>query len=124
MQIFHFLTLVSVSFASALPYTQNLIDKRQTSCYSQEWNIQQYTAFTAGATSPAGGPAVFGFSHISFLFADPNFDIQYTCEAEANTGESLDSLIGNSYPCDGGNMSFQYFGSSINLQRTGVPCGK
>ena len=122
MQILQLLALASV--ASALPYTHDAEVKRQVSCYSQEWNIQQYTTFTAGPTSPAGGPPVFGFSHISFLFADPNFDIQYSCGAEANTGQSLDSLTGNSYPCDGGNMSFQYFGSSINLQRSGVLCGK
>ncbi len=122
IQLFHLLSLASV--AVALPFSQDANTKRQASCNSQEWNIQQYTAFTAGTTSPTGGPPVFGYSHISFKFADPNFNIQYECSAEAETGQSLDSLVGNSYPCDGGNMSLQYFGSSIELQRTGVACGK
>ena len=122
MRLLPLLSLASA--AVALPYTQDLKSKRETSCNSQQWNIQQYTAFTAGSSSPAGGPAVFGFSHIFFKFADPNFGIQYGCSAEAEAGKGLDSLVGNSYPCDGGDMSFQYFGSSIELQRTGVECGK
>ena len=113
--------LALASLALALPHAQ--FDKRQ-SCNSQEWNIQGYAAFNAGPTSPAGGPTAFGFSHITFKFADPNFGIQYDCSADANTGESLDSIIGNHNPCDGGNESFQYFGTSINLQRAGVECGK
>ena len=131
MQFFHFLTylLTLASAAAAFPLTgnavtENAITKRQSTCNSQEWNIQQYIAFTAGSTSPAGGPPAFGYSHISFLFTDPNFNIQYSCSASANKGQPLESLIGNSYPCDGGNMSFQYFGSTIELQRTGVKCGE
>jgi len=119
MQLFHLLPLASL--ALALPHAH---EKRQT-CNSQAWNIQQYTAFDAGHNSPAGGPPAFTDSHISFLFADPNFGIQYQCGAEAQTGKSLGSLAGfNRYYCDGGNMSFRYFGSSIELQRTGVPCEK
>ena len=119
--------LFLLAFASAvigLPLSQDVNTKRDTTCYSQEWNIQQYTTFNAGSTSPAGGPAVFGYSHVSFRFADPNFGIQYTCSAEADQGQSLDSLVGTSFPCDGGNMSFQYFGSTVTLQRTDVACGK
>ncbi len=119
MQLLQFLPLASL--ALALPRTN---EKRQT-CDSQAWNIQQYSAFTAGPTSPAGGPSAFTDSHISFLFADPNFDIQYQCGAEAETGKTLGSLEGfNNYYCGGGNMSFKYFGSTIELQRTGVPCGE
>ncbi|KAL6713969.1 hypothetical protein ACLMJK_008463 [Lecanora helva] len=120
MQLFHLLALATAVIA--LPQTKDLNTKRDT-CNSQEWNIQQYTAFTAGSTSPAGGPPAFSNSHISFKFADPNFNIQNECSVSANTGEGLDSLVGNTYPCDGGNMYFQYFGSSITLKRTGVPCG-
>ena len=119
MYLLRFLPLASLTLA--LPHAE--FDKRQ-SCNGQEWNIQQYTAFTTGSTSPAGGPAAFGYSHVDFKFADPNFDIQFECSAEANTGESLDSIVGQNFPCDGGNESFQYFGSSIDLQRTGVKCGK
>lgn len=123
MHLVHLLPLASL--ALALPHT-NLFTKRQgDSCISQEWNIQQYTEFTAGSTSPAGGPSAFTDSGINFLFADPNFDIQYSCSAEAETGQSLESIVGNVNFCDGGNMSFQYFGQgSIELQRTDVACGK
>ena len=123
MQLLHLLPLASL--ALALPYANDINAKRQASCYSQEWNIQQYTTFDAGATSPAGGPAAFGYSHIAFLFTDPNFNLQYECSAEAESGKSLSSLEGyNTYYCDGGNMTFQYFGSTVTLQRTGVECGK
>lgn len=123
MQLLHLLPIASL--ALALTHANEANTKRQTSCYSQAWNIQQYTAFTAGPTSPAGGPSSFTDSHISFLFADPNFNIQYQCGAEAETGKSLESLQGfNNYYCAGGNMSFRYFGSTVDLQRTGVSCGE
>ena len=121
MQLLHYLALASV--AAAIPFTEDAITKRQNTCYSQQWNIQQFTAFTAGPDSPAGGPPAFGYSHVNFKFADPNFNIQYECGA-STPGQSLDPLSGKTQYCGGGNMTFKYFGSSVELQRTGVDCGE
>lgn len=122
MQLLHLLPIISL--ALALPVADEVNTDSETSCFNS-WNIQKYSAFDAGATSPAGGPSAFTNSHVSFLFTDPNFGIQNECSAQAQSGKPLASLAGyNRYYCAGGDMSFLYFGSSIELQRTGVSCGK
>ncbi|CAF9929614.1 MAG: hypothetical protein HETSPECPRED_007419 [Heterodermia speciosa] len=109
--------------ALPLPTALNPHLKRDT-CTAQEWNIQQFTAFTAGPSgAPPGSPDIFNFDHITFYFDDPNFNARALCERSIAKGSGT-LADGNYYPCDGFAMSFQYLGSSIQLKRTGVKCGK
>ncbi|MCJ1454130.1 hypothetical protein MMC28_004480 [Mycoblastus sanguinarius] len=115
-----FLQLVCLaSLAFAVPH-DNANAKRQ-SCTSQEWNIQQFETFTVG-NDPTSESPPFDFTHLSFYFDDPNFDTRASCgrSVAAGAGSLAD---GNSYPCDNGFMSFQYYGSSIELQQTNLDCG-
>jgi len=112
-------------FCILLPLTLALpsLKRQSQSCGAQEWNIQQFTTFTAGSTPTPGAPPIFAFDHISFYFDDPNFNTRALCERsiEPGTGQLAD---GNLYPCDGNNMFFSYEGASVNLKRTGVKCDK
>ncbi|KAL8792300.1 MAG: hypothetical protein Q9195_005091 [Heterodermia aff. obscurata] len=115
--------LALLPLALALPTALNPHLKRDT-CTGQEWNIQQFTAFTAGPSgAPPGSPDIFNFDHIAFYFDDPNFDARASCERSIAKGSGT-LADGNYYPCDGFGMIFQYLGSSIELKRTGVQCGK
>ena len=115
--------LALLPLALSLPTALNPHLKRDT-CTAQEWNIQQFTAFTAGPSgAPAGSPDIFNFDHIDFFFDDPNFNARAQCERSIAKGSGT-LADGNHYPCGGFGMSFQYFGSSIELKRTGVECGK
>jgi len=113
-QILSFLALLSLTFAAPL--------SNPSTCISQQWNIQQLEAFTAGDTSTIG-------SHLSFYFTDPNFDSDRAlCERSMELGQSTssgkNSLVDfNWYYCSG-SMAFRYLGASIDLQETGVQCGK
>ena len=107
----------------ALPTALDPHLKRAT-CTTQEWNIQQFTAFTAGPSgAPPGSPDAFNFDHVAFFFDDPNFNARALCERSIAKGSGT-LVDGNYYPCDGFGMSFQYLGSSIELKRTGVLCDK
>ena len=116
MLAFHLLPLVSI--ALAIPHTKM---KRQ-SCTSQEWSIQQFETFTVGS-DPTSEPAPFDFTHISFYFDDPNFNTRALCSRSVAVGAGT-LADGNSYPCDNGTMSFQFYGTSIELQQTNLNCGK
>ena len=116
-----YLFILFVAFALALPATYN--DTSQSSgCTSHQWNIQDFSAFTAGPSgAPPNSPNIFNFDHISFCFSDPNFGVRAECQRSIAKGAGVLS-DGRSYPCDGFGMSFQYFGASIQLKRVGVEC--
>ena len=117
--------LLALFVASALAFPATYNEQRQSStCTSQQWNIQQFSAFTAGPSgAPPNSPNIFNFDHISFYFNDPNFGARAQCQRSIAKGTGTLS-DGRSYPCDGFGMSFQYFGASIQLKRVGVECGK
>lgn len=118
MQLLSLLSLLPLALALPSP-----VKRQSPSCGAQEWNIQQFTAFAAGPTSPAGGPSIFGFDHISFYFDDPNFNnLRSQCERsiEPGTGQLADGKL---YPC-GNDMYFKYFGSSVELREIGAKCNK
>lgn len=120
MYLLSFLFLLPL--ALSLP-TLNPHLKRDT-CNAEAWNIQQFAAFTAGPSgAPPGAPDIFNFDHITFYFDDPNFDARAQCDRSIAKGSGT-LADGKSYPCGGFNMSFQYFGASIQSKRTGVTCGK
>lgn len=118
----YFLTLLPlISIVLAAPAPQS---KRST-CITQQWNIQQFEAFTAGSTSKNG-------SHLSFYFTDPNFDpnkilcsrsMQLGASSQTGPNSRSDS---NWYPCESTKLSvmYRYQGTSMDLKRTGVDCGK
>ena len=118
-----YLFTLFLAFAQALTPTYN--DSLQSSsCTSQQWNIQQFSAFTAGPSgAPPSSPNIFNFDHISFYFNDPNFGARALCQRSIAKGAGVLG-DGRSYPCDGPGMSFQYFGPSIQLKREGVQCDK
>ena len=97
---------------------------KRDSCTAQEWNIQQFTAFTAGPSgAPPWAPNIFNFDHIAFYFDDPNSNARALCERSIAKGAGSLS-DGNYYSCNGFEMSFQYLEVSIELKRMGVQCGK
>lgn len=111
--------LALLPLALTLPNTQ----RQNQSCTTQQWNIQQFEAFTAGSSLSPGAPSIFSYDHVSFYFNDPNFGLRALCERsiEPGTGQLADDRL---YPCDGSSMFFRYVGASITLQRTDVHCGK
>lgn len=121
MYFLHILSLASLALAAP----RSKINTKRQSCDAQEWNIQQFTTFTLnpGTKASQDSPPAFDFTHISFYFDDPNFNGRASCSRSVAAGAGA-LADGHSYPCDGFGMSFQYFGSSIELQRTGVICGK
>ena len=115
----HFLQLLPLaSLALAVPNLSSNT-KRQASCTSEPWAIKQYHTCT-NCTYPG---ATQETTSLVFDFADPNFNpaVTATCELSLLPGSSL---IGFNYvPCGSG-VAFYYDGADLNVERTGVVCGK
>lgn len=115
----HFLQLLPLaSLALAVPNPSSNT-KRQASCTSEPWAIKQYHTCT-NCTYPG---ATEETTSLVFDFADPNFNpaVTATCELSLLPGSSL---IGFDYvPCGSG-VAFYYDGADLNVERTGVVCGK
>lgn len=117
MRFLQFLPLASVALAVPNPSSSNT--KRQASCTSEAWSITQYHTCT-NCTYPG---ATEETTSLVFDFADPNFNpaVTATCELSLLPGASL---IGFNYvPCGSG-VAFYYDGADLNVERTGVECGK
>ena len=115
----HILQLLPfVSLALAIP-NPNSNTKRQASCTSQAWAIQQYHTCT-NCTYPG---ATQETTSLGFDFADPNFDpeVTATCGLSLLPGSSLIDF--NYTPCGSG-VAFYYDGEDLEVERTGVQCGK
>ena len=116
MRFLQLLPLASLALAIPNP---NSNTKRQSSCTSQEWAVTQYHTCT-NCTYPG---ATQETTSLVFNFVDPNFNPAVT----ATCGQSLlpgSSLIGFNYiPCGSG-VAFYYDGAALNIERTGVECGK
>lgn len=119
MHLFQLLSLASL--ALAVPHTH--VNTKRQSC-SGEWNIQNFEAFQLPPdfTPAPSTPAPFNYTHLAFKLVDPTFGGSTECEWFNLNGQGV-LADGLSYPC-GNNMSYQYFGGSIELQRTGVFCNK
>lgn len=118
-----YLFMLFLNFALALTFAHEE-SLQSSTCTSQQWNIQQFSAFTAGPSgAPSNSPNIFNFDHIFFYFNDPNLGARAQCQRSIAKGAGTLS-DGRSYPCDGFGMSFQYFGASIQLKRVGVECDK
>ncbi|KAL2042180.1 hypothetical protein N7G274_005368 [Stereocaulon virgatum] len=117
MHLFQLLSLASL--ALAFPHTH--FNTKRRSC-SGEWNIQNFEAFQLppGFTPAPSTPAPFNYTHLTFKLVDPTFGGSTECEWFNLNGQGV-LADGLSYPC-GNNMSYQYFGGSIELQRSGVFC--
>ena len=116
----HFLQflLPFASLALAIP-NPNINTKRQSSCTSEPWAIQQYHTCT-NCTYPGSTQET---TSLVFNFADPNFNpaVTATCELSLLPGSSLIEF--NYVPCGSG-VAFYYDGEDLNVERTGVECGK
>ncbi len=106
------------SLALAIP-SPNSINKRQASCTSQAWAIKDYHTCT-NCTYPG---ATEETTSLVFNFADSNFDpaVTATCELSVLPGSSLIDF--NYTPCGSG-VAFYYDGEDLEVERTGVECGK
>lgn len=107
-----------VSLALAIP-NPNSNTKRQSSCTSEAWAIQQYHTCT-NCTYPGSTQET---TSLVFNFADPNFNpaVTATCELSLLPGSSL---TGFNYIQCGAGVAFYYDGADLNVERTGVKCGK
>ncbi|CAD6581509.1 MAG: hypothetical protein ASARMPREDX12_000491 [Alectoria sarmentosa] len=105
------------SLSLAIP-NRNSRTKRQTSCTSEPWAIQQYHTCT-NCTYPGSTQET---TSLVFNFADPNFNPAVTamCELSLLPGSSLIDF--NYTPCGSG-VAFYYDGADLNVERTGVECG-
>lgn len=116
MHVLQLLPLASLALAVSNP---NSITKRQSSCTSESWAIQQYHTCT-NCTCPGSTQET---TSLVFDFADPNFNpaVTATCELSLLPGSSLIDF--NYTPCGSG-VAFYYDGTDLNVERTGVECGK
>ncbi|KAL9071386.1 MAG: hypothetical protein Q9161_004245 [Pseudevernia consocians] len=115
----HFLQLLPfASLVLAVP-SPNINSKRQSSCTSEPWAIQQYHTCT-NCTYPGSTQET---TSLVFNFVDPNFNpaVTATCELSLLPGSSLIDF--NYTPCGSG-VAFYYDGADLNVERTGVECGK
>ena len=120
----HFLQLLPfASLILAVP-SPNINSKRQSSCTSEPWAIQQYHTCT-NCTYPGSTQETTSQETTSlvFNFVDPNFNpaVTATCELSLLPGSSLIDF--NYTPCGSG-VAFYYDGADLNVERTGVECGK
>lgn len=118
MHFLQFLPFASLALASPnLKSNSNI--KRQVSCTSEPWAIQNYHICT-NCTYPG---ATQETTSLVFNFADPNFNpaVTATCELSLLPGSSLIDF--NYTPCGSG-VAFYYDGEDLNVERTGVECGK
>ena len=118
MRFLQLLPFASLALAVSHP-NSNSNTKRQFSCTSKPWTIQQYHTCT-NCTYPG---ATQETTSLVFDFTDPNFNplVTATCELSLLPGSSLIEF--NYTPCGSG-VAFYYDGADLNVERTGVECGK
>lgn len=115
MHFLHLLPLASLALAIPNP---NSNTKRQSSCTSRSWSINDYHTCT-NCTYPG---ATQETTSLVFKFIDPNFNpaVTATCALSLLPGSSLIDF--NYTPCGSG-VAFYYDGADLNVERTGVECG-
>ena len=115
----HFLQLLPLASLVLAVSNTNANIKRQSSCTSQSSSIQDYHTCT-NCTYPG---ATEETTSLVFEFTDPNFDppVTATCDLSLLPGSSLIDF--NYTPCGSG-VAFYYDGADLNVERTGVVCGK
>ena len=120
MRFLQLLPFASLALAVSHPNSNtNTNTKRQFSCTSEPWTIHQYHTCT-NCTYPG---ATQETTSLVFDFTDPNFSppVTATCELSLLPGSSLIDF--NYTPCGSG-VAFYYDGVDLNVERTGVQCGK
>ena len=118
-------TLTAMHFSSCSPSLPLLLPfqkaniKRQTSCTSQAWEIQDYHTCT-NCSFPGATQEI---TSLVFKFEDPNFNpaVTATCELSVLPGSSL---INFDYTPCGSGVAFHYDGDSLKVERTGIGCEK
>ena len=120
MRIHQLLPLASL--ALAMPHSASNT-KRQfaTPCgISETWTINQYHTCT-NCTYPGSTQET---TSLSFKFIDPNFNppVTATCELSLLPGSSLIQPF--DYTQCGSGVAFYYDGADLEVERTGVQCGK
>ena len=110
------------SLALAIPYpTSNTKRQFATPCgISETWTINQYHTCT-NCTYPGSTQET---TSLSFEFIDPNFNppVTATCELSLLPGSSLIQPF--DYTQCGLGVAFWYDGDDLEVERTGVLCGK
>ena len=115
----HFLQLLPFASLALAVSHPNSYTKRQVSCTSEPWTIRQYHTCT-NCTYPG---ATQETTSLVFDFTDPNFSppVTATCDLSLLPGSSLIEF--DYTPCGSG-VAFYYDGADLNVERTGVECGK
>ena len=120
MRFFQFLPFASLALAVPHP-TSNTKRQIATPCGTSEaWAVNQYHTCT-NCTYPGSTQET---TSLSFEFTDPNFNppVTATCELSLLPGSSLIQPF-NYMQCGSG-VAFYYDGADLNVERTGVQCGK
>ena len=134
----HFLQLLPfASLALAIPYSNT---KRQSACIGEPWAIKQYHTCTNCVStcllpqSPSRNAdlktvktlpgATQETTSLVFEFTDSNFSPAVTATCELSVLPGLSLIQPFTYTQCGSGVSFYYDGADLNVERTGVECGK
>ena len=121
MRIHQLLPFASLALAMPYPPTGNTKRQFATPCgINETWTINQYHTCT-NCTYPGSTQET---TSLSFEFIDPNFSppVTATCALSLLPGSSLIQPF--DYTGCGSGVAFWYDGDDLEVERTGVQCGK